>query len=103
MPESPSTPTATNSSPSSTPTVNLYFASDGHAGLGGLDMYQIRWEERAAAAPENLGYPINSSHDDFGLILDATEERGFFSSIPRPRRRATMNCTACTSIALRQC
>ena len=59
---------------------DLYFASDGHAGLGGLDIYKINWKERMSATPNNMGYPINTRHDDFGLILDETEERGFFSS-----------------------
>ena len=58
----------------------LYFASDGHAGLGGLDIYKIRWSERQTATPQNMGYPVNTRHDDFGLILDETEERGFLSS-----------------------
>ena len=58
----------------------LYFASDGRAGLGGLDIYKIRWKKRQSAIPSNLGYPINTRHDDFGLILDKTEEQGFFSS-----------------------
>ena len=58
----------------------LYFASDGHAGLGGLDIYKIRWSDRKTATPENMGYPINTRYDDFGLILDGTEERGYLSS-----------------------
>ena len=59
---------------------DLYFASDGHAGLGGLDLYKIHWTDRKTATPDNLGYPINTPYDDFGLVLDETEERGFLSS-----------------------
>lgn len=57
---------------------DLYFASDGYAGLGGLDIYQAR-----AAHPDNVynpGYPVNSAADDFGLVLDTTGTRGYLSS-----------------------
>lgn len=56
----------------------LYFASDGHAGLGGLDVFRIA--RAGTAVPENLGAPINSAADDFGFILDATSSYGYFSS-----------------------
>lgn len=60
---------------------NLYFASNGHAGLGGLDIFYM---EMRSGIPfgeaENLGSPINSSKDDFGLITDGRREKGYFSS-----------------------
>ncbi len=60
---------------------NLYFASDGHAGLGGLDIFFIALENGLPVnEPENLGYPVNSSRDDFGLITDGNRSSGYFSS-----------------------
>ncbi|MEO0332976.1 MAG: OmpA family protein, partial [Bacteroidota bacterium] len=56
----------------------LYFASDGHAGLGGLDVFRVARE--VVADPINLGPPINSKSDDFGFIIDATASSGYFSS-----------------------
>lgn len=60
---------------------NLYFASDGHAGLGGLDIFYAKLIEGVMAKkPRNLGTPINSAKDDFGLITDGERKSGFFSS-----------------------
>ncbi|RDB04027.1 OmpA family protein [Runella aurantiaca] len=60
---------------------NLYFSSDGHAGLGGLDIFYAKLIEGVMAKkPRNLGTPINSAKDDFGLITDAERTSGFFSS-----------------------
>jgi outer membrane protein OmpA-like peptidoglycan-associated protein len=58
----------------------LYFASDGWPGLGGLDVYESRKDAAGWQLPRNLGKPINSSRDDFGLILDAKLARGFVVS-----------------------
>lgn len=60
----------------------LYFASDGHAGLGGLDLYKARWDEEALRLgdPENLGAPMNSNDDDHGLVLNQEGTFGYFSS-----------------------
>lgn len=57
----------------------LYFASDGHPGLGGLDIYKALIVDGLITRIENLGYPINSSKDDFGLTTK-TDEQGYFSS-----------------------
>jgi outer membrane protein OmpA-like peptidoglycan-associated protein len=57
----------------------LYFASDGRGGLGGLDIYRIDLNEENAVA-RNIGFPINSSYDDFGLIAGKDEADGFFST-----------------------
>ncbi len=56
----------------------LYFASAGHFGLGGLDIFS--YELGSGMKPKNSGYPINTSYDDFGLILDSSNTKGFFSS-----------------------
>jgi outer membrane protein OmpA-like peptidoglycan-associated protein len=59
----------------------LYFASTGHAGLGGLDLFEVQLKEmKATAAPKNMGAPINSSTDDFGLIISEDGKGGYFSS-----------------------
>lgn len=61
---------------------SLYFSSDGHPGMGGLDIFRatavgdpadLRWKV------ENMGFPINSAGDDFGITF-GTGEDGFFSS-----------------------
>ncbi len=58
----------------------LFFASDGHPGMGSLDIFQSFLVGDEWTQPENLGYPVNSSKDDFGFILDAAGTSGYFSS-----------------------
>lgn len=57
---------------------SIYFASDGHIGLGGLDILAYQLETNQL--PVNLGYPLNTHHDDFALILNDDQKGGFFSS-----------------------
>jgi outer membrane protein OmpA-like peptidoglycan-associated protein len=58
----------------------LYFSSDGHGGLGALDIYFSVPERGVFNSIENLGYPVNSSKDDFGFALDSTGMKGYVSS-----------------------
>jgi peptidoglycan-associated lipoprotein len=58
----------------------LYFSSDSHPGLGGLDIFKATQEESSRWTVENLRAPINSSNDDFGIVFEPETERGFFSS-----------------------
>ena len=58
---------------------NLFFASNGHLGLGMLDNFVSEWVDGAFAKPVNLGVPINSRYDDFNLNY-YDESQGFFSS-----------------------
>ena len=58
----------------------LFFSTDGFAGLGGLDIYKTWMEKGKWKTPVNVGYPLNSSFDDFGLIYNNTGTRGFFST-----------------------
>jgi peptidoglycan-associated lipoprotein len=59
----------------------LYLASDGHPGLGGLDIfYTVPDTSRKWSTPVNMGVPINSAYDDFAIIFQPTGEQGFFSS-----------------------
>jgi len=59
----------------------LYFASKGHLGMGGFDMFKAtfaginKWEK-----PTNLQYPINSAGDDFSIVFETDHERGYFTS-----------------------
>lgn len=58
----------------------LYFASDGHPGLGGLDIFGTSLLGNNKMQPKNLGKPINSDEDDFSLIIDNEKKSGFFAS-----------------------
>ncbi|MDP3642954.1 MAG: OmpA family protein [Bacteroidota bacterium] len=58
----------------------LYFSSDGHGGLGALDIYFSVPERGVFNSIENLGYPVNSSKDDFGFALDSTGMKGYITS-----------------------
>lgn len=58
---------------------NLFFASDGHPGLGGLDIFEAKFSNNTFEKPINIGKPLNSPMDDFGYVVNA-ESLGFFSS-----------------------
>lgn len=69
----------------------LYFASDGHPGMGGLDIFKsVMQEDGSWGEPVNLKPPINTNFDDFGICWhpDGPNE-GFFSSNRRGGRGAT--------------
>jgi peptidoglycan-associated lipoprotein len=58
----------------------LYFASNGHPGLGGLDIFRTTFSNGAWTKPTNLMYPMNSSGDDFSIIFNPEGDQGFMSS-----------------------
>lgn len=59
----------------------MYFSSDGRPGLGGLDIYVAKINENGGFDEiQNVGYPINSKHDDFAFTIDSKNRNGFFSS-----------------------
>ena len=58
----------------------LYFSSNGHAGFGGLDLFRARLQPSGRWFVENMGSPMNSSGDDFGITFESEGEKGFFSS-----------------------
>lgn len=60
--------------------VTLYFASDGHPGMGGLDLYKATRTPDGKWEIENMQTPINSAADDFGITFAGKKETGFFSS-----------------------
>ncbi len=78
-------------------TRTLYYSSTGLAGLGGLDIYKTMGELRKWYAPENLGYPLNSSFDDLYFTASKSREEGFFTS-NRPGGVALHNPTCCDDI-----
>ncbi|MEM9024547.1 MAG: tetratricopeptide repeat protein, partial [Bacteroidota bacterium] len=59
----------------------LYFSSDGHPGMGGLDIYRVRKNDDGEwGKPENLGYPINSHNDENSLLVSASGTTAYFAS-----------------------
>ena len=60
----------------------LFFSSNGHTGIGGLDIYKsaLNTDDSIYAMPKNLGIPINSSKDDAYFILDRIQTKGYFAS-----------------------
>ncbi|RYD79514.1 MAG: hypothetical protein EOP53_09540, partial [Sphingobacteriales bacterium] len=58
----------------------LYFSSDGHAGLGGLDIFVSNGMGETWTKPKHLRSPLNSGGDDFGIVYDANGESGYFTS-----------------------
>ncbi len=59
----------------------LYFATDGHPGLGGLDIFMARLQKDGTfRKPVNVGEPANSSKDDFAYIINTKTRKGFLSS-----------------------
>jgi outer membrane protein OmpA-like peptidoglycan-associated protein/tetratricopeptide (TPR) repeat protein len=60
----------------------LYFSSDDHTGLGGLDVFVISLDDQGSIKGDirNLGEPANSNYDDFGFIIDEEKQFGYVSS-----------------------
>ena len=66
--------------PTFRPNGNLYFSSNGHGGLGGLDIFIAKVGNDRHYHLEHPGYPLNSQGDDFGMTFEGIYNRGFFSS-----------------------
>ena len=67
--------------PTFRPNGDLYFSSDGHPGMGGLDIYIAKPDSAAGRwTIEHPGYPLNSQGDDFGMTFEGLHNRGYFSS-----------------------
>jgi outer membrane protein OmpA-like peptidoglycan-associated protein len=58
----------------------LYFSSNGHEGLGGLDIYETRIKDGNPGRVYNMGLPVNSKEDDFSLYLQENMKSGYLSS-----------------------
>lgn len=65
--------------PTFRPNGDLYFSSDGHEGMGGLDIY-IAHPTASGWTIVHPSYPLNSMGDDFGMTFEGNKNRGFFSS-----------------------
>ena len=66
--------------PTFRPNGDFYFSSNGHAGLGGLDIFIAKVNSKGQYELEHPGYPLNSQGDDFGMTFEGPHNRGFFSS-----------------------
>lgn len=66
--------------PTFRPNGDLYFSSNGHPGLGGLDIFIATVGTNGRYVIEHLGFPLNSQGDDFGMTFEGPYNRGFFSS-----------------------
>lgn len=62
------------------PNGDLYFSSNGHPGMGGLDIFIAKVGSDRKYHLEHPGYPLNSQGDDFGMTFEGPYNRGFFSS-----------------------
>ncbi|WP_163410768.1 OmpA family protein [Flavobacterium ajazii] len=58
----------------------IYFASDGHPGLGGLDVFVGKITPNGITEIKNIGADVNSTKDDFAYLIDSKSRRGFFTS-----------------------
>ena len=60
----------------------LYFSSDYHLGMGGLDIFKVALDKdgKPTGQVENLKYPLNSPFDDFGFLMEGNKEKGYLSS-----------------------
>lgn len=56
----------------------LFFSSDGHIGMGGLDLYSSDFENKQWTQPKNLGYPINTHLDQVSIFVTADGKKGFY-------------------------
>ena len=66
--------------PTFRPNGELYYSSDGHQGMGGLDLYCATPTDEGGWTVTNLKAPMNSAGDDFGMTFEGERMRGFFSS-----------------------
>lgn len=66
--------------PTFRPNGDLYFSSNGHPGLGGLDIFIAKIDTAGHWQMEHPGYPLNSAGDDFGMTFEGVYNKGYFSS-----------------------
>ena len=62
------------------PNGDLYFSSNGHVGMGGLDIIKAVCDSLGVWTLENLKFPMNSCGDDFGITFEGLRNRGYFST-----------------------
>lgn len=66
--------------PAFRPNGDFYFSSDGHPGMGGLDIFKATLDSLHGWEIENLGSPINSSGDEYGMTFEGVHNRGYYCS-----------------------
>ncbi|MAZ96882.1 MAG: hypothetical protein CMP53_05090 [Flavobacteriales bacterium] len=59
---------------------SMYFASDGHPGMGGYDLFKSSYAPSGWGKPQNLGYPINTEKDEIGMMVTLEGRQAYFSS-----------------------
>lgn len=61
----------------------LYFASKGHNSMGGYDVFRSKWDDRLKrwSRPENIGYPLNTTHDNYTFSLSENGRHGYLSAL----------------------
>ncbi|MBK0402705.1 OmpA family protein [Adhaeribacter sp. BT258] len=57
----------------------LYFTSDGHVGMGGLDAYETHLTDNVWSTPQNLGYPLNTYEDEGSVFISSNNVKGYYS------------------------
>jgi peptidoglycan-associated lipoprotein len=62
------------------PDGTLYYSSDGKPGIGGLDVFRAKSNDKNGWNVENMRFPVNSPNDDFGIVFEKEREAGYFSS-----------------------
>lgn len=70
--------------------VDLFFASAGREGFGGMDLYRCHWAKNTALQPVNLGYPINDYQDQYALFVSAHGRGGYFTQFAGRRQGKLM-------------
>lgn len=65
----------------------LYFSSDGHPGMGGVDLYVSRLRADSTwRKPLNMGYPLNTFNDEMGLVIESGANRAYYSTVREKSR-----------------
>lgn len=67
--------------------ITLFFASDGHIGLGGMDIYKVEKKGEHWGEVINMGYPLNTSADNFGFSVNAKGNKAYYSSFNKNNRQ----------------
>ncbi|MBL4625777.1 MAG: OmpA family protein [Flavobacteriales bacterium] len=78
-------------------TKQMYFSSNGHPGIGGLDIFYTTGQLNKWGDPANIGYPINNKEDDLDFTIAPSQEEGFFIS-NRPGGTALKSETCCDDL-----
>jgi outer membrane protein OmpA-like peptidoglycan-associated protein len=79
----------------------LFFSSKGHMGYGGLDIFKTELHHSEWGEPVNLKHPVNSSYDDFSIVLNSTMDGGFFSST-RPEGKGSDDIYAFRNLVIKE-